>query len=265
MYSPLRNIMAFPNINNRRFVDLSYDSDDDNVDTAVLEFDQFLNRSFENDVAGVPKGSFPILLSPVREPTCSEDEAVLECPICLEQRPKFQFHLFACGHGVCKMNDFCQKYDFEHCAICKKARNVEEEVTKFSLSEEEERLKNEKLFEDELQRAIEMSKLSEKAGEDLSSNNTVQRKEEESFEEHLKQAMLLSLQTGIHSNEEEDEGYLSSDSTITEYNEDKKEEHDEGYDSETTIASTVTLDEQASIATMTEWTVLNPRKKQRRH
>jgi len=258
--------MAFPNINNRRFVDLSYDSDDDNVDTAVLEFDQFLNRSFENDVAGVPKGSFPILLSPVREPTCSEDEAVLECPICLEQRPKFQFHLFACGHGVCKMNDFCQKYDFEHCAICKKARNVEDEVTKFSISEEEERLKNEKLFEDELQRAIEMSKLSEKAEEeDLSSNNTVQRKEEESFEEDLKQAMLLSLQTVIHSNEEEDEGYLSSDSTITEYNEDKKEEHDEGYDSETTIASTVTLDEDASVATMTEWTVLSPRKKQRRH
>ena len=55
--------------------------------------------------------------------------------------------------------------------------------------------------------------------------------------------------------EDYDEGYVSSDSTIT------HKEEEEGYLSD---GSSVTLDETASIETMIDWNVLVPRKRQRR-
>lgn len=199
-----------------RPINLTYDSDDDNVDTAVLEFERFLHRSFENDTAHMPNAvSFPLMLTPVTAASTSEGEASMVCPVCLETRPSNHFYLFQCGHGVCKIEDFCKKYDLEHCAVCKRPRNIEDEVAKFSVFEEEEKRK------------------------------TLERV----FEEELKEAIMLSLKCDNEASTIDcDEGYVSSDSTITEEAE----------------GSTVTLDENDSIATMTEWNVLVPRKKQRR-
>ena len=233
-----------------------YDSDDENVDTAVLEFERALNRSFENDLADIRKPSFPILFTPISDSntSASEDQHFLECHICLESRPQHHFHLFECGHGVCKVEKNCKNYDFDHCVICKRPRNIEDEVAKFSAFEEEEKQKaSEKMFQDEMQKVLELSMASMK--EDCS----VPLIDEKKYEDDLKSAIILSMRCENNQvTEYYDEGYVSSDSTITD--KDDKEEED-GYLSE---GSSVTLDETASIETMIDWNVLVPRKRQRR-
>ena len=222
-----------------RPIDLAYDSDDNNVDTAVLEFERFLQTSFKNDTTDMNKPSFPLMLTPIMASSSSEEEGKMACPICFETRPKNHFYLFECGHGVCKIEDICKKYDLETCAICKRPRNIEDEVAKFSVFEEEEKRKaRERVFEDEVQRVLELSVASECF-------------DEKKYEEEIRTSILFSMKCEQKAAADEiDEGYVSSDSTIT-----------GGYDSD---GSTITLDDKASIATMTEWNILVPRKKQRR-
>ena len=107
------------------------------------------------------KYPFHIKFSPIREAVDSWDNMDMFCPICLEFRPRYQFHEFECGHGVCKIEDVCKNYNFDHCIQCKFhfSRNIEKEAINDSIETEKKRNKEiEENFYKDLQIAIEMSK-----------------------------------------------------------------------------------------------------------
>ena len=83
------------------------------------------------------------------------------CPICLEFRPRYQFHEFPCGHSVCKIEGACKRYKFDHCILCKFhfSSIIEKEAIKDLIETEKKRNKEiEENFDRDLEIAIKLLK-----------------------------------------------------------------------------------------------------------
>ena len=127
-------------MNDRNHYDSNFDFYEGFNSNNTNLYSDILSESFSNDSYPF-KYPFHIKFSPIREAVDSWDNMDMFCPICLEFRPRYQFHEFECGHGVCKIEDVCKNYNFDHCIQCKFhfSRNIEKEAINDSIETEKKK------------------------------------------------------------------------------------------------------------------------------